>query len=169
LQLNFTPTANLISFQFVFGSEEYNEFVNQAFNDVFAFFLNGQNIALLPGTNTPITINNVNLSSNSQYYRDNTILPLLNTQLDGLVGVTINLFATGLVNPGVVNTLRIAIADTADRQYDSAVFIGANTFINAPPPDASAVPLPAPLFAGLALIGVVGSWRSKRRHRPACC
>ena len=49
LQFQFTTTKSQISFQYVFGSEEYNEFVNSEFNDVFAFFLNGKNIALIPG------------------------------------------------------------------------------------------------------------------------
>ena len=63
-----------------FASEEYPEYVNQ-FNDVFAFFISGPgitgpyssptgfpggsaNIALLPGTTTPVTINNVNNGDN---------------------------------------------------------------------------------------------------------
>ena len=48
------------SFKYVFGSEEYNEYVDTTFNDVFGFFLDGENIALIPGTPTPVSINNVN-------------------------------------------------------------------------------------------------------------
>lgn len=54
------PTPDVISFQYVFSSEEYNEFTNTQFNNVFGFFLNGTNIALLPDNVTPVAINNVN-------------------------------------------------------------------------------------------------------------
>jgi hypothetical protein len=49
-----------ISFQYVFVSEEYNEFTNSEFNNVFGFFVNGVNVALLPDKVTPVSINNVN-------------------------------------------------------------------------------------------------------------
>lgn len=53
-------TLQVISFQFVFASDEYNEWVNTEYNDVFGFFLNGTNIAVLPDGVTPVSINNVN-------------------------------------------------------------------------------------------------------------
>ncbi len=54
-----------ISFQYVFASDEYHEYLNDplvgTYNDVFAFFLNGVNIARLPGTiSTPVSIGTVN-------------------------------------------------------------------------------------------------------------
>ena len=54
-----------ISFRYVFGSEEYNEFTGSGFNDVFAFFVNGENEATVPNPNDPseripASINNVN-------------------------------------------------------------------------------------------------------------
>ena len=55
------------------------------FNDIFAFFLNGSNIALIPGSQVQIRINSVNASSNSQFFTDNTLPAApLNTKLDGL-------------------------------------------------------------------------------------
>ena len=169
LEFSFIPTSNTISFQFVFGSEEYNEFVDSQFNDVFAFFLNGVNIALIPGTTTPITINTVNNNLNSQFYTDNDVqgetppaVPL-NTQLDGLVGVKMALFAVGTVNPGVVNTIRLAIADTSDEDYDSAVMIRGGSFVNEPPPQNGGV-IPEPstwllLGGGLVMIGATKRFR----------
>src|SRR5690349_15757062 len=60
LEFDFTcASASQISFQYVFSSEEYNEFVGSQYNDVFAFFLNGVNIATLPG-GMAVAINNVN-------------------------------------------------------------------------------------------------------------
>ena len=50
----------VISFQYVFSSEEFNEYANTTYNDVFGFFVNGVNVALLPDNVTPVSINNVN-------------------------------------------------------------------------------------------------------------
>jgi len=91
LEFDFVPTQSTISFQYVFASEEYNEYVDQ-YNDVFGFFVNSQNIALIPGSSDPVTINNVNNGDNPQYYRDNdygdfsqnTPYP---TQFDGFTSV----------------------------------------------------------------------------------
>ena len=60
LEFDFTTDTGEIFFNFVFASEEYNEYVNTVFNDVFGFFVDGTNIALIPGTHTPISINTVN-------------------------------------------------------------------------------------------------------------
>jgi hypothetical protein len=160
LTINFTPVAGTVSFQFVFGSEEYNEYVNSQYNDAFAFFLNGVNIALIPGTNAPVTINSVNAGSNSAYFFNNTG-GARDIQFDGLVGAGIPLFATGAVNAGVNNTLKIVVADTSDFQYDSAVFIGANSFTDTPPPG---VPLPGVALAGMALMGCTGVSKLRRRR-----
>jgi hypothetical protein len=67
LEFDFIPSSNVLSFQYAFGSEEYEEYVGGVFNDVFAFHISGgpegynnYNIAKIPGSNTPVSINNVN-------------------------------------------------------------------------------------------------------------
>lgn len=133
LEFDFVPTSSTISFQYVFSSDEYNEFVG-SFNDVFAFFLNGQNIALIPGTTTPVSINDVNLTSNSQFYVDNDIQDgsvHLDTEMDGL---TVVLTATATVTAGQTNHIKLAIADAGDDVVDSNVFIKAGSFSPPPPP-----------------------------------
>ncbi|MCC6841205.1 MAG: gliding motility-associated C-terminal domain-containing protein [Flavobacteriales bacterium] len=71
LEFDFVPSGDSISFRFVFGSEEYPEYVCSQFNDVFGFFLSGPgingpfsnqavNIATVPGTTVPVAINTVN-------------------------------------------------------------------------------------------------------------
>ena len=124
LEFDFIPQQNMLSFEYVFSSEEYNEFVDSDYNDVFGFFLNGKNIALIPNTNTPVSINNINNNRNSQYYRDNTS-GSFNTEMDGLTSV---LTAQAYVTPGQKNTIRLSIADAGDSILDSNVFLKAASF-----------------------------------------
>lgn len=130
LTINFTPTGNQVQFSYVFASEEYNEYVGSEYNDVFAFFIGGTNYAVLPGTSTPVAINNVNCGfgsyppTNCSYFIDNES-GALNTQLDGMTTV---LTFTAPVNPGVQNTIRLAIADVGDGVLDSAVFLAGGSF-----------------------------------------
>jgi Bacterial Ig-like domain (group 2)/Abnormal spindle-like microcephaly-assoc'd, ASPM-SPD-2-Hydin len=134
LEFDFNPSSPTIRFQYVFASDEYQEFVFD-FNDVFAFFVNGTNIALIPQTNTIVSINNVNNGStdpanvgippvNPSFFVNNdfqfpTVAPF-NTEMDGL---TVVLTATAKVNPGVTNHIKLAVADALDFVLDSNVFI----------------------------------------------
>ncbi len=78
ISFSFSPQANQVKFRFVFASEEYPESIAKNFNDVFGFFISGpgftgaQNIALVPTTNDPISIQTINANTNSAYYIDNT-------------------------------------------------------------------------------------------------
>ncbi len=136
LEFDFVPTNPTIRFQYVFASDEYEEFVFQ-YNDVFGFFVNGQNVALIPQTSTPVSINNVNNGStqvfgippvNPQFYVNNDIqifaTPPVDTEMDGL---TVVLAATSKVNPGATNHIKLAIADALDDVVDSNVFVKAGS------------------------------------------
>ena len=137
LEFDFIPTGDTIQFDFVFGSEEYPEFVNGGFNDAFGFFLSGPgivgpysnsaiNIALVPGSSVPVTIDNVNSGSNASYYVSNTGNTGPNSvQFDGY---TTPITAIGLVQCGIQYHIRIAIADVGDAQYDSGVFLEGGSF-----------------------------------------
>ncbi len=136
LEFDFIPTGDTVKFNFVFGSEEYPEFVN-SINDVFGFFLSGpgitgpfsnnsMNIALVPGTPTPVTINTVNPTTNAAYYVDNTVNTGAQTiQYDGY---TVVMTAIGVVQCGVQYHIKIAIADASDTAWDSGVFLEAGSF-----------------------------------------
>ncbi len=141
------PTLLVISFEYRFTSEEYNEFVNTNFNDVVGFFLNGANIALVPGSTDPVAVNNVNCNNpfdpptgtNCLLYLNNDcgdIPPgtfpcpgISDTEMDGM---TAAFFATANVNPGV-NHIKLAIADAGDLNLDSNVFIKGESFLCKPP------------------------------------
>lgn len=138
LEFDFVPVTNQLQFKYVFGSDEYNYFVNSQYNDVFGFFVNGNNVALIPGTNTPVSINNVNCGNpfdganncaagkNPGYYRNNDIGSVsIYTEMDGLTTV---LTATANVNAGKTNHIKLAIADAGDYVLDSHVLIQAGSF-----------------------------------------
>jgi uncharacterized repeat protein (TIGR01451 family) len=131
LEFDFVPSSNTVSFRYVFASDEYNEFVG-FFNDVFAFFIDGQNVALIPGTTTPVAINTVNLQTNPSFYRNNDPSDLgtptpFGTQFDGFTTV---LTATATLTPNVSHHIKLAIADTDDFNLDSAVFLQAASFVS---------------------------------------
>lgn len=148
-EITFIPTADSIQFNYVFASEEYPEYVCSEFNDVFGFFINGpdpsggqynsQNIAIVLGTNLPVSINNVNggtvgISGNqaacaenanlnySQYYRENKSEHLI---FDGILTPFI---AAAQVIPCETYTIRFSIGDVSDFIKDSAVFLEGKSF-----------------------------------------
>jgi len=171
LEFDFVSTSGNVYFNYVFASEEYNEFVNTAFNDVFGFFLNGTNIALIPGTNTPVSINNINggnpygfNATNPQLFNNNDLQnggPFYNIQYDGFTKVLTAQFE-GL-EIGKTHRIKLAIADVGDRSLDSAVFIQAGTFSGEPPKD---VPEPTSVLGVLAF-GVVGANSYLKRKQKA--
>lgn len=148
IEFDFVPATDSIELTFVFGSEEYPEYVCSSFNDIFAFLLSGPNpdsyaaydktnIAIIPGTSLPVSINSVNpgvlgtmgtpgncLSLNySSLYVDNTTGSTI--QYDGFtVPLTFysHVFADSLYH------IKFAIADDYDGTYDSGVFLKKNSF-----------------------------------------
>ncbi|MCC5598594.1 choice-of-anchor L family PEP-CTERM protein [Nostoc favosum] len=171
LQFDFTSATGDLFFNYVFASEEYNEFVNSNFNDVFGFFLDGVNIALLPGTTTPVSINNVNggnplgtNAKNSQFFNNNDPSdggPFFNLQYDGFTKV-FTASAKGL--SAGKHTIKLAIADAGDSSFDSAVFIQGGTFSGEPP---KSVPEPTTMLGilGLGIFGATSSLKRKQQNK----
>jgi hypothetical protein len=118
LEFDVVTESPTFAIKYVFASEEYREWVDSEFNDVFAFFVDGANIALTPGSGEPVTVNTINHLRNQSLYRDNQ--GGSGTQFDGF---TTPLLAVAVVEPGVSHHIRIAIADASDSALDSAVFI----------------------------------------------
>lgn len=122
LDIDFTPDSDLLTMQFVFSSEEYPEFANSSYQDFFGVWVNGQPVEhdVGDGTTAPF---NISTSNNINMYVDNSNDDY-NTEMDGF---TITLTLTMNVNAGVTNSMRIAVADTGDRNYDSNVLIAGNS------------------------------------------
>ncbi|GIV26633.1 MAG: hypothetical protein KatS3mg027_0447 [Bacteroidia bacterium] len=128
LEFDIVPSCSTLFIKYVFGSEEYPEFVGQ-FNDAFGFFITGPNgscsgapynntnVAVLPN-GSPVSINNVNGSTNSSYYVNNTGGTCI--QFDGM---TVPITSTVNVCPCSTYHFKIAIADAIDHALDSGVFI----------------------------------------------
>ncbi|MBK8557907.1 MAG: choice-of-anchor L domain-containing protein [Lewinellaceae bacterium] len=136
--ITFVPTSDTLRFRYCFGSEEYPEYACSPFNDVFGFFIQGPgyptptNIAKVPGTNLPVTINNVHPANpayncgpfNAQYYNDNNSTNL-QPCYDGYTDV---FTAEAIVVPCQQYTIKLAIADVSDGIFDSGVFLEAKSF-----------------------------------------
>jgi len=136
LQFDFEVQTDMIEFNYVFLSEEYNEFVNTGFNDVFAFYISGpgidgeENLAVVPGTTTPVSINTINNETFWQFYVDNEYEPFAaNIEFDGFTTL-MKAQKTGLI-PCETYTLKLMIADAGDSAYDAAVLLQENSLIQA--------------------------------------
>ena len=144
IEFDFIPTSDTVSFNYVFGSNEYLTWVNSEYNDVFGFFISGPgitgpysspagfpngsiNIATVPNSTPPlpITISSVNNVLNSQYYIDNQFtFP----QTVSCNGFTTLFNATTIVQCGETYHIRLALADGSDSNLDSWVFLEAGSF-----------------------------------------
>lgn len=168
LEFDFLSVSGNVQFEYIFASEEYPEFVCSNFNDIFAFFLTGThpvtltnttwNIALIPGSTLPVTINSVNpgvpgTSSGgesctgtnqslaySSYYMS---VPSGATgmQFDGFTripgtspyapfGVPAGLLAKSRIVPCNTYHMKLAVANCQDNSYDSGVFLKQGSFIS---------------------------------------
>lgn len=154
LEFDFIPAGNTVSFNFKFASEEYDEYVCSNFHDVFGFFVtaltpgggtyNNTNLALVPGTNLPITINTVNNGSRGAYGSNSTCnsangsnaqwqansvyyagAPGTHFQADAIthsINITFNVVC------GEPYHFKFAIADAGDGGYDSWVLFESGSF-----------------------------------------
>lgn len=143
LEFDFVPTGDTVSFKYVFGSSEYLGYSCSIYNDVFGFFISGPgippstNIAVIPGSNVPITVNSTTgmlanpgpLCTNiapgspfSQYFVNN-----VNGATITYSGFTTVMTAKSAVNPCDTYHLKLAIADCSDPSLDSGVFLKAGS------------------------------------------
>ncbi len=85
LEFDFVPTGDSLIFNYIFGSEEYNEYVCGTVNDAFGFFLSG------PGITGPYSLNAINLAViPNPILEDETIPVTINTVNNGTAGFSGN-------------------------------------------------------------------------------
>ncbi len=142
LEFDFIPSSDTLRFNYVFASEEYLDFVNSSYNDVFAFLISGpgisgpyatpigfpngaMNIAEVPNSNPslPITISTVNNVLNDQYYNHDST-----ASVSAFNGYTDIFTAEAVVIPCEKYHIKLAIADGTDQGFDSAVLLDAGSF-----------------------------------------
>lgn len=120
--VDFIPTEDTMTMQFVFSSDEYPEYTNSIYNDAVGVWINGTHVPLSVADGGT-TINSVNQTENINLYNDNTS-DQFNTEMDGF---TVTMTLTIPVNVGVVNSIKIGIADVGDSNYDSNLLIAADS------------------------------------------
>ncbi len=156
IEFDFTVDSDSVIFDYIFASAEYNSFTCTNFNDVFGFFLSGPgisgpfsddaiNIALIPGTDTPVGVNTVNggaptgsgsfqncfdanpnFVEDSQYFIDNNNVP--NSISSTLNGHTVTLTARSPITCGETYHIKLAIGNAVDQGFQSAVFLRKGSF-----------------------------------------
>lgn len=148
LEFDMVPQGSQVAFDYVFASEEYINSVCGPFNDAFAFFISGPgitgnlNMAKVPNTTIPVTVNSVNngipgSQANgsslkcvnmgpgapfTQYYVDN-----IGGNDIAYRGLTHVFTAAADVIPCQTYHLKLTIADAQNKLYDSGVFIKAGS------------------------------------------
>lgn len=141
LEFDFVPSGDSVVFNYVFASEEYHEYSTSGFNDGFGFFISGpgfagpytngaENIAIIPGTSLPVTMNNLNNGSSNSGPCTNCAFLTDNTGGQDLQydAHTVVMQAAAQVVCGQTYHIKIAISDAGDQSFDSAVFLEASSF-----------------------------------------
>ena len=140
LEFDFTPESNIVSFNYVFASIEFDFYCN-SINDAFGLFLSGPgiagglgfennavNIALLPGGSNYVNINNICLEDNGNH--DKGVYSWWNELYDNfsLNRLTYVFTASYPVQCGQLYHMKFAIGDAVDHVFDSKVFLKKNSF-----------------------------------------
>jgi hypothetical protein len=165
LSITFTTDGSVASFSalFVFASEEFAEFVNSPFNDIFAVFLDGVNISndpngnILNVNNNFFLLNNTDENPPTDFNGDDitgtTLVDITDIQYDGLTPV-LRVSTPGTLTPGQ-HTLKFAVADVSDHLWDSGVFISA--LCPSSEPGGGGTNLPMPSQIGIEVEGDIGN------------
>nr|WP_321223250.1 choice-of-anchor L domain-containing protein [uncultured Psychroserpens sp.] len=139
LEFDFTSSASEISFRYIFASEEYQEGNPNTcnFSDLFGFLIRPAagsqytNIALVPGTQTPVKVTTVHpeipggCEAQNEDYFESFNPPVSPTNFAGQTKI---LTATAQVMPNETYHVKLVIADEQNFRFDSAVFLEAGSF-----------------------------------------
>lgn len=148
LEFDFVPLTDYLSFNYIFASNEYQYSYPCEYSDGFAFLIKEvgstdpyKNLAVIPGTNTPVSSVNVRpqiapgtgpngspypgcSASNEAYFNglNNNTSPV------NYAGQTAVMTAQSPVKKGVPYHVKLVVADASYRYLDSAVFLQAGSF-----------------------------------------
>ena len=142
-------THDTVFFNVVFGSDEFDEFVNTTFIDAFGMLVNGVNVAFVAGS--PINVNHPSMAFTP------------GTELDGILAPGGNpvLTFSSVVGFGTNgNTLKFIIADRGDSALDSTAYIAA---LGGEPPTPTPSAVPEPATGLLVAAGAAALFRRYRR------
>ncbi|WP_290698000.1 T9SS type B sorting domain-containing protein [Lacinutrix sp.] len=138
IEFNFISATSSINFNYILASEEYFADFPCIYSDGFAFLIKEagtaqpyQNIAVVPGTATPVNTSTIHEeivgfcdAENESFFEGYNIG---DTNFNGRTTI---LSASATITPNVAYNIKLIIADQTDRNFDSAVFIEANSFNN---------------------------------------
>lgn len=146
LEFDFKANGDTVYFQYLFGSEEYPAYNCANYNDVFGFFISGPgystplNLALIPNTNIPVSINSINngvisaggnISNCTSMGAGSPFTSMYNSNVGGTnltySGFTDLLTSKASITPCSTYHLKLAIADGFDNIIDSGVFLKAGS------------------------------------------
>lgn len=151
IEFDFTTPLNQVSFNFIFASEEYGKYQCQ-YTDGFAFLLTDietgvtTNLALVPGTQDPISVLNIRdkkyipedntsqcESVNEKYFdryfeEDNPNAEPLANSPTNFRGYTKSIKAFSKVIPDKKYHIKLVIADFEDNAFDAGIFLEAGSF-----------------------------------------
>lgn len=146
LEFDFSSLNEFMSFNFLFASEEYGTFQCD-YSDAFAFLLTDletgitTNLAVVPGTTTPVSVVTIRDAANNPACSSENIgyfaqYNLGNNLYDAAInynGQTAVMTASSAILPNHNYHIKLVIADRGDSVYDSSVFIEAGSFTSGPP------------------------------------
>ncbi|RLJ61133.1 gliding motility-associated-like protein [Lacinutrix venerupis] len=138
ITFNFISATSSINFNYILASEEYFADYPCNYSDGFAFLIKEagtnqpyQNIAVIPNTTTPVNTSTIHEeivgfcdAENESFFEGYNIG---DTNFNGRTNV---MSASANITPNVEYNIKLIIADQTDRNFDSAVFIEANSFTN---------------------------------------
>ncbi|MFD1163151.1 choice-of-anchor L domain-containing protein [Hwangdonia seohaensis] len=136
IEFDIVSISSQLQFNYLLASEEYFGINPCQLSDGFAFLIKEtgsplpyQNIALVPGTSTPVNTNTIHdeifgvcPAQNDQYFDGYNVG---DTNYNGRTTV---LTAQATITPYVQYHIKLVIADQTDGSFDSAVFIEGNSF-----------------------------------------
>ena len=143
IQFDFVPLTEQLSFDFIMASEEYNQNFECQFTDAFAFILTDQttgtsvNLAVIPGTNTPIEVTNIRpevagncAAINEEFFGQYNFAPFNDENMAAINmnGQTVELTAISDVIIGNPYTIKLVVADDTDNLFNMSVFIEQSSF-----------------------------------------